>query len=458
MSAPGQRRCWVKDCIVDEESCPSITLHHADKQNEYTRNIWKRFCDPDPAAVFPERDFYVCQLHFPAGCHYGYPERKLRANAIPTIRALTEAGEPIFAEIKQTPLRTSGRHGGNEYTFAGTNLPGKIQRATNEWSSFEDLRRVLRTVKVPNNKWLKMDFPQMNPPKVSFECVENGKSVKSVSFAASLLATISIANSQSPKEQTLVHSKDDLQILLARVEGFKPRPCGCVLRWLHIKDLKEDIARIRLPSPFWYATDLTKLQYQIVFQCLEDSGRTIRSVSFSADLQPRVHMRNVPCEIEDEENVNFKEEVRCIHDVEKVLKAVEKRKICKTTDDGPPAREDNYRDACMVALPKEWNGKAWKGMICPACRSAKSSRGRRKRKPKADNKRTAEEAEVAPEEESILKKPKEASEEKEEEEAAEKPVEDEEDEEEAEVNNGENEDSNVSSDASPAEENAEESE
>lgn len=209
-------------------------------------------------------------------------------------------------EIERTPLRTTGRHGGNEYSFLGTNLPAKIQRATNEWSSFEDLRRVLRTVKVPNNKWLKMDFPQMSPPKVSFECVENGKSIKSVSFGGTLLATVSIASSKSPKEQTLVHSKDDLQTLLARVEGFTQRQCGCVLRWFHVKDLKEDLTKIRLPSPFWYAIDLTKLQYQIVFQCLDDQGRSVRSVSFSVDLVPRVHMRNVDCTLEDEEDLHFK--------------------------------------------------------------------------------------------------------------------------------------------------------
>ena len=144
----------------------------------------------------------------------------------------------------------------------------------------------------------------------------------------------------------------------------------------HIRDLQAVLSSISLPSK-WFAQDLFREQYQIIFARFDEHGRLSRSASYSLSLVPRVSICNERCLEQQMDLVQDKSKEA----VEQRLEEVNELKICKDIKLLPPARASEYRKACeLVVLKKE---------IGAVCRTCMNFRNNLQQKERRESKRDA---------------------------------------------------------------------
>ena len=133
--------------------------------------------------------------------------------------------------------------------------------------------------------------------------------------------------------------------------------------FVHIWDLQSVLSSILLP-PNWFAQDLTHRQNLVIFACVDDYGRLLRSVSYSLLLNPRITICNERVLEEEMDLVKDK----CKVEIEQRLKEVNELKICADTKTMPPARAAGQRKACEIIVPQKSNYS-----VCRTCSNFRKS-------------------------------------------------------------------------------------
>ncbi|GAV08208.1 hypothetical protein RvY_17934-2 [Ramazzottius varieornatus] len=286
-------KCSVRECGVIQQPPSRIVMHSSLQHSDLTVAAWRNFFQMNKFTKFPKRVF-ICQYHFTEDCHT--PKGQLRLNSIPTIRIplALQAAEgpdepPSPQSIPSHPVRDAPKG-------PSPSSPFPRKSSTDQWTGFHDLLNALApyALKTPSSKWVILNFPHAKPANISFECLEENVSYKSVTFSGSLDATIMIRGNRYTKEETRVCQASELETLLATIDALEVLPCGCV-PWGHVSDFEYDLPKVILPSEDWFTFSLIKRQYQILFQRVDDHGRSIKCLSFSLSLLPRLHVRNKRC-------------------------------------------------------------------------------------------------------------------------------------------------------------------
>ncbi|GAV04635.1 hypothetical protein RvY_14894-1 [Ramazzottius varieornatus] len=124
---------------------------------------------------------------------------------------------------------------------------------------------------------------------------------------------------------------------------------SCCPKFKNLLDLQPSMSALHLPSG-WVYQDPSQLPNLALFSKLDEDGRVQKSVSYNAELSPRIYIRNEPYKRDIFSTIKD----LCRHEVQYRVEKVDKMKVCSEAESGPPARADNRRSACDLVIEEGW--------------------------------------------------------------------------------------------------------
>lgn len=137
---------------------------------------------------------------------------------------------------------------------------------------------------------------------------------------------------------------------LEEVDISEPRCCA---KFENLRDLQRSLSVLTLPSG-WVFHDPSQLPDLVVFSKYDANGRVDKSISYTEDLVPRIHICNEPYR----PDLYSEQRDVCKHEIQYRVEKVDEMKLCWQTQSGPPARADSHRKACDLIVEEGWGRSA----------------------------------------------------------------------------------------------------